>query len=115
MEIRNKIYNFSVDSKATGRRIKELRKAKGLTAEKLADELFCSVKTVSSWETGARFPSLDALVDLANYFDVTVHSLMLPQDNCEVDSLTNIPLDTTFDHMFYYMLLLLFLLFYHLT
>ncbi len=82
MEIRNFIYSFSLDPKATGSKIKNLRKSKKMTAEKLAETLLCSVKTVSSWETGTRFPSLDALVDLANLFDISVHSLMLPFDNC---------------------------------
>ena len=92
MEIRNHIYNFYVEPKATGKRIKELRKSKGLTAEQLAEKLYRSTKTISSWETGARFPSIDNLVDLANLFDVSVHSLMLPNDNCKVDSLETIKL-----------------------
>ena len=91
MEIRNNIYNFKVDSKITGKYIKDLRKSKGMTAEMLADALYCSVKTISSWETGARFPSLDNLVDIANYFDVTVHSLMLPHDNCKMPCLEIFP------------------------
>ena len=53
--------------------------------------MLCSVKTVSSWETGARFPSIDNLVDLSNFFDVSVHSLMLPLDNCPVDSIGFFP------------------------
>ena len=82
MEIRNHVYHFSVEPKLTGKRIKELRKDRNMTAQNLADALLCSVKTVSSWETGARFPSIDNLVDLSNFFDVSVHSLMLPLDNC---------------------------------
>ena len=82
MEIRNHVYHFAVEPKLTGKRIKELRKERNMTAQNLADALLCSVKTVSSWETGARFPSIDNLVDLSNFFDVSVHSLMLPLDNC---------------------------------
>ena len=95
MEIRNHIYNFSVEPKATGKRIKELRKAKGLTAEQLAEKLYRSTKAISSWETGVRFPSIDNLVDLANLFEVSVHSLMLPNDNCEVACLENIKCKTS--------------------
>jgi transcriptional regulator with XRE-family HTH domain len=84
MEIRNHVYHFSLEAKLTGKRIKELRKERKMTAQNLADALLCSVKTVSSWETGARFPSIDNLVDLSNFFDVSVHSLMLPLDNCPV-------------------------------
>ena len=82
MDLRNHYYKFSIDPKITGKRIKELRKAKGLTAEKMAEEMKCSSKTVSSWETGARFPSIDVLVELSNFFEVSVQSLMLPLDNC---------------------------------
>lgn len=82
MEIRNRIYHFEVEPKRTGKQIKALRKSKGLTAEELAEKLYCSPKTISSWETGTRFPSLDNLVDLSNIFEVSVHSLMLPDDNC---------------------------------
>lgn len=91
MEIRNHVYHFSVEPKLTGKRIKELRKERNMTAQNLADALLCSVKTVSSWETGARFPSIDNLVDLSNFFDVSVHSLMLPLDNCPVDSIGFFP------------------------
>lgn len=82
MNLRNHYYNFSINPNITGKRIKELRKARKLTAKKLAEQMKCSVKTVSSWETGTRFPSIDVLVDLANFFDVSLQSLMLPLDNC---------------------------------
>ena len=39
MDLRNHYYKFSIDPKITGKRIKELRKAKGLTAEKMAEEM----------------------------------------------------------------------------
>lgn len=103
MEIRNNIYNFKVDSKITGKYIKDLRKSKGMTAQMLADTLYCSVKTISSWETGTRFPSLDNLVDMANYFDVTVHSLMLPYDNCKMPCLEIFPCEAgTSNHLDHY-------------
>ena len=102
MEIKNHIYHFSVDPKATGERIRDLRKAKGLTADKLAEKLYRSPKTISSWETGTRFPSIDNLVDLANLFEVSVHSLMLPNDNCDVECLeTNPSIAGTSDHLKY--------------
>lgn len=85
MEIRNHIYKFEVDNKETGKYIKRLRKEKGWTAEVLAEKLYCSPKTVSSWETGVRMPSLDMLVSLCNLFNVSVHSVLLPCDNCPCD------------------------------
>ena len=69
----------------TGRYIKKLRKSRGLSAEALAEKIYYTSKAISSWETGARFPSQSALFTLADFFDVSVHSLMLPKDNCSVD------------------------------
>lgn len=86
METRNHIYKFDVDNKETGKYIKTLRKEKGWTAEVLAEKLYCSPKTVSSWETGVRMPSLDMLVYLSELFDVSVHSLLLPLDNCPYET-----------------------------
>ena len=85
METRNHIYKFDVDNKETGKYIKTLRKEKGWTAEELAEKLYCSPKTVSSWETGVRMPSLDMLVSLSELLGVSVHSLLLPYDNCSCD------------------------------
>ena len=67
METRNHIYKFEIDKKETGKYIKSLRKEKGWTAEVLAEKLYCSPKTVSSWETGVRMPSLDMLVPRGIY------------------------------------------------
>ncbi|MFK5278488.1 helix-turn-helix transcriptional regulator, partial [Lacticaseibacillus paracasei] len=39
-----------------GSRLKQLRKARGMTQSQLADDLFVSRKTVSSWETGRNQP-----------------------------------------------------------
>ena len=85
MEIRNHIYKFEVDNKETGKYIKRLRKEKGWTAEELAEKIYCSPKTISSWETGVRMPSLDMLVCLSELFRVSVHSILLPLDNCSCD------------------------------
>lgn len=85
MKTKNHIYKFDVDNKETGKYIKKLRKEKGWTAEVLAEKLYCSPKTISSWETGARMPSLDMLVSLSELLGVSVHSLLLPHDNCPCD------------------------------
>lgn len=91
MEIRNHIYKFEVDNKETGKYIKQLRKNKGWTSEELAEKLYCSPKTISSWETGVRMPSLDMLIALSNLFEVSVHSLLLPLDNCSCGYIGHYP------------------------
>lgn len=59
-----------VDSKAIGKRIKALRKAKGLTQAQLAEVLNIADNSLAKIETGARTPSLDLLVDMVKFFEV---------------------------------------------
>ena len=54
----------------------ELRTAKGVTQEEVAQKLGVSNKTVSKWETGASLPDLDMLVALAQYYGVSTDALL---------------------------------------
>ena len=54
-----------------GERISKLRKQKNLSQQKLADILFVSDKTVSSWEIDRTEPSLEMIVNLSKLFDCT--------------------------------------------
>ena len=59
-----------------GKRLKELRIAKGFSQQKLGEDLgFCN-QTVSFWENGNREPDLDTLVLIAHYFEVTLEELL---------------------------------------
>lgn len=53
-----------------GRRIKEIRKAKGLTQEKLAEIIGIETGSLSAIESGRHFPSLLTLEKVATFFDV---------------------------------------------
>ena len=44
--------------KLLGKRIKELRKEKGITQEEFAEMLNVSGRTVSRWETGTNMPDI---------------------------------------------------------
>lgn len=59
-------------------RIRELRKAAGLSLGELALEVEVDPSTLSRWETGGlkRFPPHDKLARLAERFGVTVPFLM---------------------------------------
>ena len=62
-----------------GKRLKELRISKGLSQQKLGEDLgFCN-QTISFWENGSREPDLDTLVKLANYFEVSIEELLVEQ------------------------------------
>lgn len=56
--------------------LKELRKESNLSQDQLGKKLGFSNQTVSFWESGKREPSLDALVSVAKYFDVSVDFLL---------------------------------------
>lgn len=42
-------------------KLSQLRKAKGLTQEELAEALYVSRTAVSKWESGRGYPSIDSL------------------------------------------------------
>ena len=56
--------------------LSSLRKARAINQATLAEVLQVSVKTVSHWETGYTEPSLTQLVQLAEFFDVSLDDLV---------------------------------------
>lgn len=56
--------------------IKQIRKEKKLTQEQLADAMGVSTASVSKWETGQSAPDLTVLLELADFFEVSVDTLM---------------------------------------
>lgn len=65
-----------MDQKKTGAFLKELRKGRGLTQEQLAEIFGVSGRTVSRWETGSNMPDLDLVIEIANYFQVTMEEFL---------------------------------------
>ncbi len=57
-------------------KLQELRKAKGLTQEELAEALFVSRTAISKWESGRGYPSIDSLKAIAKFFGVSIDSLL---------------------------------------
>ncbi len=58
-----------------GRRLVELRRARGLTQTQLADAIGSSQRAISSYETVAEFPPAAAIVELARVLEVTTDEL----------------------------------------
>ena len=56
--------------------LKELRKEKDLTQEDLAEKLNVSGRTVSRWETGANMPDISLLVELAEFYGVSIPEII---------------------------------------
>ena len=57
-------------------RLKELRNQKNISQKKLADKLSVSRSTVAMWETGASQPDTNMLLQIANFFNVSVDYLL---------------------------------------
>lgn len=65
-----------VDQKKIGSFLKELRKEKGITQEEFAEKLNISGRTVSRWETGVNMPDISLLVEIAEFFDVSIPEII---------------------------------------
>ena len=62
-------------------RLKELRKSKKMSQIKLAIELHTSQNTISRYETGEREPGIRELIEIADYFNVSIDYLLERTDN----------------------------------
>ena len=58
-----------------GNKIKELRKARGITQEQLANSIGVSFQAVSKWENNIALPDITLAPALASYFDVSLDIL----------------------------------------
>jgi transcriptional regulator with XRE-family HTH domain len=65
-----------MNQKKIGSFLKELRKQKGITQEKFAEKLNVSGRTVSRWETGINLPDISLLVEIADFFDVSIPEII---------------------------------------
>lgn len=57
-------------------KIRELRKRSKISQEKLAEQIGVSRQAVTKWETSRGEPGVDSLIQLANYFGITVDELL---------------------------------------
>ncbi len=56
--------------------LKILRKENNLDQQSFAKILNISSKTISHWETGYTEPSINQLITIANYFDISIDELV---------------------------------------
>ena len=61
--------NFSVN-------LKRLRVANTVTQKELAKALNTTLKTVSHWKTGYTEPSMKQILDISDYFSVSLEELL---------------------------------------
>ncbi len=73
--------------------IKVARKAKGLTQEKLADELQVVRQTISKWEQGLSVPDAEMLISISRILEIPVSTLLgesiKQKSEDEIENLSN--------------------------
>ena len=57
-------------------KLQQLRKAKGLTQEELAEALYVSRTAVSKWESGRGLPGIESLKQISAFFSVSIDDLL---------------------------------------
>ena len=65
-----------MEQKKIGNFLKNLRKEKGITQEMLAEKLNVSGRTVSRWETGNNMPDISLLIELAEFYDISIPEIV---------------------------------------
>ena len=72
-----------------GKKIKQLRVAKGITQEALAAELSVTPQAISKWECDVTTPDIQLLPQIAIFFGVTLDELFCLTDENELDRIQN--------------------------
>ena len=62
-------------------RLKEIRKSKGISQLKLAMDLNTNQNTISRYETGEREPGIRELIQIADYFNISIDYLLERTNN----------------------------------
>ena len=62
-------------------RIQNLRKAKGISQEELADRIGVSRQSVSKWESEQSLPDIDKVIVMSEFFDVTTDYILKGIEN----------------------------------
>lgn len=70
-----------IDMTATGRRIKELRKARQLTVEQLSEYFHTSPQAIYKWQSGKTLPTLDNMMVLGRIFQAKIEDIVILEDD----------------------------------
>ncbi len=65
-----------MDQNKIGLILKELLKEKNITQEMLAEKLNVSNRTISRWETGNNLPDISLLVELSEFYHVSISEIV---------------------------------------
>ena len=67
-----------------GEQIKNYRKTAGLTQEQVANYLGVSTPAVNKWEKGSNMPDISLLVDIADYYDISIPEIINGERKSEI-------------------------------
>ncbi len=59
-----------------GENLQKLRKRKNISQESLAEELGVSRQTIGKWENGTTYPETECLIQISDFFDVSIDTLL---------------------------------------
>lgn len=66
-----------------GCELKKAREQRGWSQEYLAKQIHVSRQSISKWETGKNYPSIEVLISLSDLFGITVDELLRSDENLE--------------------------------
>ena len=94
------LYLFRGDTMTLGNRLYEMRKAKGLSQENVADVLGVTRQTVSKWETDQSTPDFDKIIPLCELYGISTEELLTGKKTNS--NSTNSDADYNTDDKFHY-------------
>ena len=72
-----------------GKNIQKMRESREILQKDLAEEINLDRATVSSWERGKSYPTVETLIKISDYFNVSIDSLLgLTNNKKALDDLT---------------------------
>ena len=79
----------SVLSQSFPERLRELRRKKGYSQERLARKIDADLQRVSKYERGVIWPTLEILVKIASVFEVSIDYLIRDSENLGISKIKN--------------------------
>ncbi len=67
--------------KTIGEKINELRKQQKMSQDELAEKMGVSSQAVSKWENNLSIPDLPTLIELSNFFNISLDDLVKEKEN----------------------------------
>ncbi|MBL1226430.1 helix-turn-helix domain-containing protein [Enterococcus sp. BWR-S5] len=59
-----------------GKQLKNRREQLSLTQQEVADQIHVSRQTISNWEVGRNYPDIPTIIQLSDYYDISLDALL---------------------------------------